>query len=154
MAQAAVKSASVALAITRVFDAPLARVYKAWSDPVEASKWLGPGGWTGTYKSSNMKPGGSYTIEMKHTDGDVMVAEGSFREVKPQEKLVYTWAWRGEDGKPGPETLVTVTFKAVGKKTELTLRHEGFADNESRDNHKAGWDGCFDKLEEFLAGKR
>ena len=150
MADAAVKRPDTALSITRVFDAPRDRVWRAWSDPIEASKWLGPGGWTGTYKSSNMNPGGRYTIEMRHEDGDLMVAEGVFREVVPMAKLVYTWAWRGDDGKPGRETLVTVTFKAVGYKTELTLRHEGFDSKEATDNHEAGWNGCFDKLVEFL----
>jgi uncharacterized protein YndB with AHSA1/START domain len=154
MAKAAVKSADTALSITRILDAPRERVWRAWSDPAEASRWLGPGGWTGTFKSSNLNPGGSYTIEMKHEDGDEMVAEGKFREVVPMERLVYTWAWRGEDGKPGHETLITVTFKSVGSKTELTLRHEGFETKESRDNHDIGWKGCFDKLEELLAGKR
>jgi uncharacterized protein YndB with AHSA1/START domain len=154
MANAAVKSADTALSITRLLDATRERVWRAWSDPAEASRWLGPGGWTGTFKSADMSPGGSYTIEMKHEDGDEMVAEGRFREIVPLEKLVYTWAWRGEDGKPGHETLVTVTFKSVGNKTELTLRHEGFESKESRDGHLGGWNGCFDKLDDVLAGRR
>jgi uncharacterized protein YndB with AHSA1/START domain len=66
------------------------------------------------------------------------------------EKLVYTWAWRGDDGKPGHETLVTVTFRAMGPKTELTLRHEGFETKDSRDSHMGGWSGCLDKLAEYL----
>jgi len=66
------------------------------------------------------------------------------------EKLVYTWAWLDEAGKPGRETLVTVTFRAMGRKTELTLRHEGFETRESRDSHNGGWNGCLDKLAEYL----
>jgi len=151
MAKAAVKSAAdTALVITRMFDAPLDRVYRAWSDVDEASKWLGPGDWRGTIKVSDMRPGNSYTIEMKHKDGDAVVATGIYREVVKRERLVYTWAWLGEDGKPGPETLVTVTFRAVGKKTEITLKHEGFLEKESRDNHESGWNGCFDKLATYL----
>jgi uncharacterized protein YndB with AHSA1/START domain len=151
MADAAVKSADTALTITRVFDAPVARVWRAWADLEESSKWLGPGDWSGRMTASDMSPGGTYRIDMKHKDGSAIAAEGRFREIVPQQKLVYTWAWRGEDGKPGRETLVTVTFRAVGQKTELTLRHEGFETRESRDNHTMGWNGCFDKLESFLA---
>jgi uncharacterized protein YndB with AHSA1/START domain len=81
-----------------------------------------------------------------------MAVMGTFREVVPRERLVYTWAWRGEDGKPGPETLVTVTFRAVGRKTELTLRHEGFADKDGREAHRGGWNGCLDKLAALVAG--
>ena len=150
MARAAVKDAEHALVVTRFLDAPLARVWRAWSDPAEASKWLGPGDITGTYKSDDMNPGGSYTIEMRHPDGKVSIVGGRFREVVPMAKVVYTWAWRGDDGKPGHESVVTVTFRAVGNKTELTLRHEGFDSKESRDGHQGGWNGCLDKLENYL----
>lgn len=151
MAKAAVKSAAdTTLVITRIFDAPLERVYRAWSDLEETSKWLGPGGWNGRMKSADMRPGGSYRIEMKHTDGDEVCAVGTYREVVPRERLVYTWAWLDADGEPGLETLVTVTFRAVGKKTEITLKHEGFAEKQARDNHESGWNGCLDKLAAYL----
>jgi uncharacterized protein YndB with AHSA1/START domain len=154
MAEAAVKSADTALSITRIFDAPRERVFKAWTDPAEVCRWMGPGNWSCTLKSSDLRAGGGYTIEMKHADGDEMAVTGIFREVVAPEKLVYSWAWRGEDGKPGPESLVTVTFRAVGRKTELTVRHEGFDGKESRDAHMGGWNGALDKLVEFLQGKR
>jgi uncharacterized protein YndB with AHSA1/START domain len=80
-----------------------------------------------------------------------MAVVGTFREIVPERRLVYSWAWLGEDGKPGHETLVTVTFRAVGNKTELTLKHEGFDGKEARDNHLGGWNGCFAKLDALLA---
>lgn len=150
MANAAVKSADLSLTLTRLIAAPLARVWHAFTDPAEASKWLGPEGWTGTYKSDNMNVGGAYTIEMRHRDGRASTATGTFREIVPMSRLVYTWAWLGDDGKPGHETLVTVTFKAVGAKTELTLHHEGFETVDARDSHNGGWTGCFDKLVKFI----
>jgi uncharacterized protein YndB with AHSA1/START domain len=151
MADAADKSADTALTITRLFDAPLARVWQAWADLEETSKWLGPGDWSGRMTSPNLKPGGTYRIDMKHKDGDVMTVVGTFREIVPEKKLVYSWAWLDEDGKPGNDTLVTVIFRAVGNKTELTLKHEGFDSKEARDNHMGGWNGCFDKLDALLA---
>jgi uncharacterized protein YndB with AHSA1/START domain len=151
MADAAVKSADTVLTITRVFDAPLARVWRAWADLEETSKWLGPGDWSGRMTSSNVSPGGTYSIVMTHKDGNVMTVEGRFREIVPEKKLVYTWAWLGEDGKPGREMLVTVAFRAVGGKTELTLTHEGFDGIEARDAHMGGWNGVFAKLDAVLA---
>jgi uncharacterized protein YndB with AHSA1/START domain len=151
MADAAVKSADTALTITRVFDAPLARRWRARADLEVTSNWLGPGDWSGRMTSSNVSPGGSYRIDMTHKDGNAMVVVGTFREIVPEKKLVYTWAWLGEDGKPGRETLVTVTFRAVGAKTELTLKHEGFDGVESRDAHMGGWNGVFAKLDAVLA---
>jgi uncharacterized protein YndB with AHSA1/START domain len=151
MADAAVESADTVLTITRIFDAPVARVWRAWADLEETSKWLGPGDWSGKMTSSNVNPGGSYRIDMRHKDGNAMAVVGVFREIVPEKKLVYTWAWLGENGKPGRETVVTVTFRAVGDKTELTLRHEGFDGREARDSHQGGWNGCFDKLDAVLA---
>lgn len=150
MANAAVKSADLSLTLTRLIAAPLARVWRAFTDPAEASKWLGPEGWTGTYKSDAMDLGGRYTIEMRHHDGRAATATGVFREIVPMARLVYTWAWLGEDSKPGHQTLVIVTFKAVGTKTELTLHHEGFETADSRDNHNGGWTGCLEKLVNFI----
>jgi hypothetical protein len=62
-------------------------------------------------------------------------------------------AWEDEAGKPGHDTLVTVTFRAIGNRTEMTLRHEPFDTKTSRDDHSHGWIGSFDALIEVLAGK-
>jgi len=76
-------------------------------------------------------------------------------EIRPPERLVFTWAWDGEDGKPGHETLATITFRVVGQEgspaTEMTFHHQRFADGAARDRHQGGWIGSFDKLAEFLA---
>jgi uncharacterized protein YndB with AHSA1/START domain len=154
MPSPAAQGADTALTITRLLDATPERVWKAWTDPDEVSRWMGPGNWTGKFSVIGLHPGAEYRMEMRHTDGDVAIAVGRLREVVPSARLVYSWAWLGEDGKPGHETLVTLTLCAVGAKTELTLRHEGFEDREARDNHYEGWDGALDKLVEFLAGKR
>ena len=57
---------------------------------------------------------------------------------------------KGAQNAPGRETLVTVTFRDVGGKTEMTLLHERFANTEARDSHSHGWTGSFDKLAELL----
>ncbi len=146
--------ADTALVITRLLDSPPERVWKAWTDPEEAGRWLGPGGWTGRFSAAGLHPGADYRIDMRHEDGDLATAVGSLREVVPPARLVYSWAWLGEDGKPGRETLVTLSLRAVGAKCELTLRHEGFENGEARDNHTEGWNGTLDKLVEVLAGRR
>ena len=151
MASTAPKGAAdVALDLVRVLDAPRERVFAAWTDPARVAKWMGPGGWVCTPSRLEARPGGAYALEMRHTDGDRVTAVGTYREVVPPERLVFTWAWLGEDGKPGHQSLVTVTFRAVGQKTELTLRHEGFDTAESRDNHRDGWSSCLDKLADYL----
>ena len=72
---------------------------------------------------------------------------GIVREVEPDRRLVYTWAWHTT---PERESLVTVEFKPDGDGTLLTLTHEQFFDEEARDRHRFGWTGTLDKLEAHL----
>ena len=80
-------------------------------------------------------------------DGENHNVGGVVREVVPNEKLVYTWAWKST---PERESLVTVLFKPDGDGTLLTLTHEQFSDADARDRHQNGWNGALDKLEKFL----
>jgi uncharacterized protein YndB with AHSA1/START domain len=66
-----------------------------------------------------------------------------YREVVPDEKLVFTWQWRA---KPEWESLVTVTLKRDGDATILTLIHEQLPDEGERDGHRNGWTGALEKL--------
>ena len=85
---------------------------------------------------------------MKSPDGEEHDVSGVYREVIPNERLVYTWAWKST---PERESLVTVELREKGDATELTLTHERFADSEARDRHQEGWTGCLDRLQRALA---
>lgn len=97
---------------------------------------------------ADVRVGGRYRIVMRAPDGEEHHVSGVYREVVPNEKLVFTWAWRST---PERESLVTVTLRAVGAGTELTLTHEQFFDEEARDKHGQGWNGCLARLERELA---
>lgn len=86
-------------------------------------------------------------------DGSEIWLGGIYKEVVKPENLVFTHAWDGSDGKPGPETLVTVTFVDKGSKTEMHFRQTGFDSVESRNGHSEGWNECFDLLDELLRQK-
>jgi uncharacterized protein YndB with AHSA1/START domain len=73
---------------------------------------------------------------------------GAYREVVPNEKLVFTWAWRST---PERESLVTILIAPDGGGSLLTLIHEQFFDEAARDRHELGWTGSLDKLERFFA---
>ncbi|MBI4093368.1 SRPBCC domain-containing protein, partial [Candidatus Kaiserbacteria bacterium] len=60
-----------------------------------------------------------------------------------------TWQWQNGDTW-GSETLVTVDFKPVGDKTEMTMTHSGFADEKQKEMHNQGWSSSFNKLEKIL----
>ena len=137
---------AIGLKMSRRIAAPRDVVFKAWTDPAEITRWWSPLGCTTPTAEVDLRVGGSYRISMKLPDGEVLYVSGVYREVKPPDKLVFTWAW-DEDGGPGHESLITVEFVERGKATEVLFSHDRLADIESRDKHEHGWTGCFDKLE-------
>jgi uncharacterized protein YndB with AHSA1/START domain len=148
---------TIELTVTRRFDAPPAEVFEAWTDPARIGRWIGPRGVSGEAKQMELRPGGAYAIAMHLPSGPIKTVRGIYREIRAPERLIFTWAWDGEDGKPGHETLVTITFRALGQgsgaATEMTFLHQRFAETAARDSHQNGWTGSFDKLAEFLAAK-
>jgi len=97
---------------------------------------------------TDVRIGGHYHIVMRSPDGELHDVSGVYREIVPNRKLVYTWAWKST---PERESLVTVELRPVESGTELTLRHEQFFDAAARDRHNEGWVGCLGSLERFLS---
>ncbi|MEO8751207.1 MAG: SRPBCC domain-containing protein [Casimicrobiaceae bacterium] len=111
--------------------------------------WMGPSDDFGDAEvTMDVRVGGRYRIVMHAQDGELHRVGGEFREIVPNRRLVYTWAW---ESTPERESLVTVEFKPAGQGTELLLTHQRFADTEARDKHQHGWNGCLARLDRFLA---
>ena len=137
------------LTIRRRFKAAPARVYAAWTEPAQIARWFGPGKVEVVEAVFEARAGGRFTIHARSPDtGDDHHVSGIVKEAKPNEKVVYTWAWRST---PDRESLVTVEFKPDGDGTLLVLTHEQFFDEPARDRHNMGWTGALDKLEAYLA---
>ena len=137
------------LQIRRLYKAPVAAVYAAWTDPEQMKHWMGPSDDFGESEVTlDVRVGGRYRIVMHSPDGDVHRVGGVYREIVPNKKLVYTWAW---ESTPERESLVTLEFKPSGQGTELVLAHQRFADSQARDKHQEGWNGCLDRLGRFLS---
>src|SRR6188768_2193170 len=135
------------LTIKRRFKATPAQVFKAWTEPAQLAQWMGGPEITAVEAKADVRVGGRYQIRMTKADDEHNVS-GVYREVVPNEKLVFTWAWRTM---PERESLVTVALKGVDEGTLLTLTHEQFFDEAARDRHRSGWSGALDKLEAYLA---
>ncbi len=144
--------ADCVLVMTRVFDAPPAEVFKAWIDPAQIVRWLGPQSIKGEVKTMEPRPGGAFRIVLHGAAGPANVVSGIYREVGAPKRLVFTWAWETAAGMQQHETLVTVTFQAKGKQTEMTLRQEVFESREACEKHRHGWQGSFERASEILAG--
>jgi uncharacterized protein YndB with AHSA1/START domain len=136
------------LTIKRRFKAPPAKVYGAWTDPEKMSQWMGPAAVQTVHAECDARVGGRYAIRMIMSGGKEHDVSGVYREIIPNEKLCFTWAWKDT---PERESLVTVTFRDDGGGTLMTLHHERFFDEDARDRHDAGWTGTMERLEKFLA---
>lgn len=147
------------LVIQREFDAPRDLVWAAWTDPGQIKTWVGLGeGVTVDSVRADLRAGGKFRFQQKLVDGEYYTAAGTYLEVDPPVRLVYTWDWEkdgaGDDfGElEGAETLVTVEFRAKGARTELVLTHEKFASVERRDRHVFGWNQWLDRMATYLGG--
>jgi uncharacterized protein YndB with AHSA1/START domain len=143
------------ITITRVFDAPRALVFEAWTDAAQLAQWWGPKGFTNPVCEIDVRVGGAIRIHMRSPDGQVYPMRGEFREIVAPERLVFTnIAVDGAD-EPIIEGLTTVTFAERGGKTTMTLHTRGRAVVDYAVGYlqgmEAGWTGSIDKLQTLLA---
>ena len=140
---------NIYLTLYRVIDAPVEAVYAAWTEPEMLRRWLAPGNATVVRAIAEPEVGGTFLVEMRGADGRRWHTRGLYREVVPLRRLVHTWRWEGSE----VETLVTVEFEPESAgRTRLTLTHSRFTQEEMRDEHVQGWNGCLAKLEAVWAG--
>ncbi len=139
------------LEITRILDAPPARVFGAWLTREQWQAWIGPEGVRCEVPLLEPRAGGRYRVIMNLPDGKTLLVAGVYRTIDEPRRLVFTW---GLEGDVERQSLVTITFEDVGGKTELTLRQEGLGSIENRDAHAAGWNGALNKLAGYLAHPR
>ena len=142
-------STETTLNLRRTFAAPREKVFQAFTEAEIMKKWWGPEEFTCPTAEIDLKVGGKYRIAMKPPEGDVFYVKGTYREIKPPKRLVYTFQWEGAGMKE--ETLVTLEFHEKGDATELVLVHELFPDANARDDHNKGWESSFDCLAEALS---
>jgi uncharacterized protein YndB with AHSA1/START domain len=136
------------LEITRMFDAPAASVFNAWLNREEWQAWIGPEGMNCDIPLLEPRVGGRYRITMRLSDGRVVPVAGVFKSIDSPRRLVFTWGWEGD---PSRESLITITLREKGDKTELTLRQEGLGSVSNRDDHGKGWNSALNKLVAYLA---
>jgi uncharacterized protein YndB with AHSA1/START domain len=140
-------SSKPALTLKRRLNAPPSKIYRAWTDAAKISRWFGPEDAEILRAETDVRVGGRFRIVFRGPDGEEHDVGGVYREVVPNQKLVFTWAWRST---PERESLVTVALKRDGDGTVLTLLHEQFFDEAARDRHGRGWNETLDKLESYV----
>jgi uncharacterized protein YndB with AHSA1/START domain len=137
------------LTFTRRLNAPPEKIYAAWTDPEKIIHWFGRAdAMVSSFKADiDARVGGRFRISFS-TASEYYEVGGVYREVVPNARLVFSWAWHST---PERESQVTVVIKPDGAGTLLTLHHEQLFDEAARAGHERGWTAGLDKLEHLLA---
>jgi len=123
-------SDSKVIAGTRIFDAPRALVFAAWTEPRHLAHWFGPNGFSLTTHSFDFRPGGVWRFAMHGPDGRDYPNRVTFDEIVPPERIAFRHG--GEDDFEHIQFKTVVTFEDIGGKTKLTM-HGIFPSAEERD---------------------
>jgi uncharacterized protein YndB with AHSA1/START domain len=144
-AAGAALAARPSLTFKRRLNAPPEKVYAAWTDPQKIIQWFGrPDANRESFKADiDPQVGGHFRVSFS-TDSEYYEVGGVYRDVVPNQLLVFSWAWHST---PERESQVSVSLKPDGDGTLLTVHHEQLFDQAARDGHERGWIASLDKLE-------
>ena len=135
------------LMVKRVIDADPETIWEALTDQQIMQKWYFAAEgeeWSATV-SNEPSVGGSFKIDM-HGPEDTYPHEGVYKEVVPNEKLVFTW-----NSQAVTDTVVTITLEEVDAGTEVKLVHEFIPTKKEKEAHTRGWTQILVNLEEVIA---
>ena len=122
------------LHIAKFIPAEQEKVFEAWTNPELVEKWFFPEGMKAELDEWDAKVGGNFRISIIDEE-EVYTTNGTFKEVSPFHKLVFTYGWEEEER---IETLVTVELRNQDDGTDVILTHDGI-DPEDMEGHEDGW---------------
>jgi uncharacterized protein YndB with AHSA1/START domain len=145
---------SAAVHVTRELPARREAVFRAWTEPDLFARWFTPPGNASVTAELDVRPGGRYRIVLERTEAiaGTSYIVGSYLEVVPPERLVFTFGWEEPPQLEGLEALgaldsrVAVGFRDLGDSTEVTITHERLESIELRAFHRWGWESTLEQL--------
>ena len=153
------------LVVTRVFDAPRALVWKAWTDPKYVAQWWGPKGFTAPVCKIDFRVGGKFLCCMRAPDGQEFWNGGEYVEIVVHEKIVYSMYFADAEGNKVEAAQYGIQHEAMDDANDVIL-FEDFGNgqtkltligNESMESAKnsgqvEGWNQILDKVAAVVAG--
>lgn len=150
--------------VTRLFDAPVERVWNAWADAEQVKRWWGPDGFTAPVARIDFREGGTSLVCMRSPDGQDFYNTWAYQNIVPMQRIEYIQNLADQDGQridpvtvglreDFPEDVQTVvTFTALGEQTEVTMVEYGFPDSVMFEYAEMGLNQCLDKMAASFAG--
>ncbi len=153
----------------RIFDAPRARMWEAWTNEEQLKAWFGPKGCPVFHSKLDLREGGSYHYGMRTPDGGEMWGRWTFVEIKAPERLVTIVSFSDPTGQNVTrhpwnaswplKTLSTIDFIDMGDKTKISIVWQAYEATDAeaqtfedgKDSMHQGWGGTCEQLETYLA---
>lgn len=133
------------LVVRRTIRARRESVYNAWTNPDIMARWFYAGDDWSAKVQANPRVGGSYRVDMLTGSGSVYSHTGTYLEMRPPERLSFTW-----NSPSVKDTTVVLEFVDLGDATEIILTHSFLPTEKDRHDHSDGWIGCLSHLEQVL----
>jgi len=152
------------MTITKIIDAPLDSVWRAWREESLVKQWWGPRRFTAPIAKMDFRVGGKSLVCMRSPDGFEIYNTWTYTEIIPLERLSFIHHFSDKVGNsidpsalgmpPGfPDSVPhVITLKAMGaSKTEITVTESGYNNDQIVALSKAGMGECLDKMADCLA---
>jgi uncharacterized protein YndB with AHSA1/START domain len=136
--------------IERIFDAPAAEVFDAWTSAEVMRRWLHPGpDWETPVAEVDLRVGGGVRVVMRSPDGTEAGARGEYAVIDRPHRLVMTWIFESQ---PTDEQLIELTFSEAGGSTTVLMVNSRISTDERRRSQDTGWRACLEELAQLLSG--
>jgi uncharacterized protein YndB with AHSA1/START domain len=145
--------------ISRRFEAPVERVWQAWTEPDQVRQWWGPAGFTAPLAEMDVREGGASLVCMRAPWGQDFYNTWTYETIVPTARLDFVQRFADQHGNPIEPTTIglppdlpavvphRITFTAVdGNATELTVVESGYASESTVELSRMGMNQCLDKM--------
>lgn len=150
------------LTITRIFNAPVALVWRAWTDPAFIRRWWGPDRFECPMCRVDFREGGTTLVCMrapKEFGGQDMYSTWAYTKIVPMQRIEYIHNLADKDGNKLDPAIVgmppdfpkdqlhVISFKDLREgRTELTINEHGWSPGQMRNYSEIGMNQCLDKM--------
>ena len=133
------------LELQMVVDSPRERIFSALTESAELARWWGPHGFTMPEIDLDLRVGGGYRFTMQPPGGNRFHLAGTFLEIEPPRRLVYTFGYEEPDP-DDRQTVVALSLETTGHVTAVSLSQGEFATEARLELHRSGWTDSLEKL--------
>ncbi len=152
--------------VTRLFDAPVERVWHAWADPALVMRWWGPSGFTCPIARIDFRERDTSLVCMRAPEeygGQDMFNSWTYRLIEPMERIEFIQHFADSDGRAispvdaglpadiPAEVRHVVTFRPIDGRTEMTVTEFGYPNEQIVAMSRMGMEQCLNKIADAVA---